>query len=791
MKKLNVLVLDMQPITPATGGGRLRLLGLYHGMGDDITVTYVGSYDWIGESARDHWVTPALREICVPLSEVHHRSAARLSERLGGGTVIDSAFSRQVRYSSEWTRVAIEHVKKADVVVFSHPWAYWPLRTKLRPEQLVVYDSHNVESLLKADLIGFDGAAGDLIREVVTNEYELCRRADLIAACSHADMDMYGRLFDVPRGKMRLVPNGAFTERSSTAIAQSRTEARAATSLDQTAPVALFIGSNYGPNIEAARFIARILAPAVPDVVFILVGGVGDVLRQEDLPPNVKLTGVVTDEERDTYLRAADLAVNPMTSGSGTNIKMFDFLAAGLPVVTTEIGARGICDRQSELPFVIVEELDAFPQSVLALVDSLRTRDALSVEAREFVRGNFSWEALSREFGHLLKTEHARHPKALFADTAKPKTWLFSTWNVKCGIAQCASYLAEALAQEGADLLVLGNRTDGHVAAGLVQEMRYPVVRLWTWDNHLWRDSSCDIETLRALLKEGPPEFAIVEHHSAFMPWRYYEQVLSAFREAGVRTAVEFHNSRMLSDSELDDFARAADVLFVHSSDESKRFSERFQTKILNLPLPIISTPKSATDDLKTDGRPVVGGFGFLRPYKGVLTTIRVVAELRSKWPDLRYRGWHSSYDSEAVAHLDECLSEAKCLGIEDAVEIDTAFHSIEEVMENLRRCDVVLLPYEPSEEGASAAANIAIAAARATVVSSSKIFQPVNPAVKAVAEHSVQAYAEAVDEVLSNQEYRRSLESSAADWAEKNSYRKAAEKVLGSLHDVRATEHQ
>ena len=34
--------------------------------------------------------------------------------------------------------------------------------------------------------------------------------------------------------------------------------------------------------------------------------------------------------------------INPMISGSGTNIKMFDFMAAGLPIITTDIGARGI-----------------------------------------------------------------------------------------------------------------------------------------------------------------------------------------------------------------------------------------------------------------------------------------------------------------------------------------------------------------------------------------------------------------------------------------------------------------
>ena len=36
MEKLKVAVLDMQPITPAIGGGRIRLLGLYSGMEKDM-----------------------------------------------------------------------------------------------------------------------------------------------------------------------------------------------------------------------------------------------------------------------------------------------------------------------------------------------------------------------------------------------------------------------------------------------------------------------------------------------------------------------------------------------------------------------------------------------------------------------------------------------------------------------------------------------------------------------------------------------------------------------------------
>ena len=56
---LAVTVLDMQPIDPPVGGGRLRLLGLYHALGAGVQTTYVGTYDWPGMPHRRH--TPQRR----------------------------------------------------------------------------------------------------------------------------------------------------------------------------------------------------------------------------------------------------------------------------------------------------------------------------------------------------------------------------------------------------------------------------------------------------------------------------------------------------------------------------------------------------------------------------------------------------------------------------------------------------------------------------------------------------------------------------------------------------------
>ena len=66
-RRSTVTVLDMQPIDPPVGGGRLRLLGLYHALGADLRATYVGTYDWPGQA-----VPPASRS-----AESSRRSTCR------------------------------------------------------------------------------------------------------------------------------------------------------------------------------------------------------------------------------------------------------------------------------------------------------------------------------------------------------------------------------------------------------------------------------------------------------------------------------------------------------------------------------------------------------------------------------------------------------------------------------------------------------------------------------------------------------------------------------------------
>lgn len=413
--EIKVAVLDIQPIEPAVGGGRLRLKGLYHALGGNMRARYVGSYDWPGERLRRALLTPTLEEVVVPLSDAHHEAAGLLGKEAGGKVVIDIAFPRLGHLSVDYLQAAREAIDWADVVVFSHPWVYPLVAGRIRQAQLVVYDAQNVEGFLRAQLLDTaNPVERGLLREVVAAEYETGLRADLVLACSAEDRERFARVYEWPFAKMRVVPNGVMTSAIAVASARQRMRAKLSCGIDGQKRAAIFIGSAYGPNIEAGRFIVQELAPQVAEMNFVIAGGVGAALHGP-VPPNVLVTGPLDEESRLRWLSAADFGINPMFSGSGTNIKMFDLMAAGLPTVATAVGARGI-ERGGRQPYSLVEpDAAGFAAELRRLHDDPGLAAARAREARECVEEGYSWERISPFLGGLLRGRLRRRGAPFFS----------------------------------------------------------------------------------------------------------------------------------------------------------------------------------------------------------------------------------------------------------------------------------------------------------------------------------------------------------------------------------------
>lgn len=458
MQPIRVLVLDMQPISPPIGGGRIRLLGLYHGLGADLQTTYVGTYDWPDDRHREEQLTPTLREVLIPLSEEHFAAHEELKRQVGGRIVIDTAFHMQVHHSPKFCERVLAELARADVVICSHPWVYPLIENRIDLDrQLLVYDAHNVEGFLRLGLLD-DGAVGsEIAEEVVRVEMALCRRSHLVLCCSHQDLMMFHETYGIAAGRLRVVPNGVFTGRVTPASSVEKRELRQKLRIIHPT-VAIFLGSDYAPNAEAARFLAETVAPQRPSTLFVIAGGVGASLTDERPPcfsgSNVFVTGYLTEEEKLDWLRVSDVATNPMFSGSGTNIKMFDFLAAGLPVIATEIGARGIDWREEGCIQVCRPEDCAAAVTYLLSFPALLSD--LAAGARRLAEQKFSFESISRKLGCLL------HKK--FASLGKPSPHMTFILPQGLGRVAASKALDSLSRRSGGGFEVIRVRSDGEPA---------------------------------------------------------------------------------------------------------------------------------------------------------------------------------------------------------------------------------------------------------------------------------------------------------------------------------------
>jgi glycosyltransferase involved in cell wall biosynthesis len=103
----------------------------------------------------------------------------------------------------------------------------------------------------------------------------------------------------------------------------------------------LFSGSRYGPNVEAfdelkqfCKAEAKFLAD---NKVYFLA--LGSMASEPSRTNSLIVTGPVP--EVIPYFAAADAGLNPITRGSGSNVKLFEYLVSRLPVISTSFGVRG------------------------------------------------------------------------------------------------------------------------------------------------------------------------------------------------------------------------------------------------------------------------------------------------------------------------------------------------------------------------------------------------------------------------------------------------------------------
>jgi glycosyltransferase involved in cell wall biosynthesis len=388
-----IVVLSTFPIYPRLGGGQQRCFHLYKALTEDFDVEIVsltGPHDVLSRVA----LGPGITETSVPKSPEHERREQAMADV--GIPITDICAALFTDQTPNYRAAVDEAMQRAEVCIVAHPYLI-QASLDAAPSLPIVYDAIDAEFDLKSSLLdGRGGSAPALLATVRRVEELACGASTLVVAASEADASSLRARYDLEPDRVRVIPNGVDVARVrfSSALERRRVSKLASNFAGgfRCNATALFIGSLHPPNIAAGQRILD-MANEMPEFLFVLVGRHAEPLPRP-FPSNVVALGAVGDAAKESLLRRADVGLNPVVSGTGTNLKLLEYFATGLPAVTTPLGARGIEVHDGH---VAVCALERFPAVLHSLADTEVTAAARAVRARRLVEERYDWRELGRQ----------------------------------------------------------------------------------------------------------------------------------------------------------------------------------------------------------------------------------------------------------------------------------------------------------------------------------------------------------------------------------------------------------
>jgi glycosyltransferase involved in cell wall biosynthesis len=309
-----------------------------------------------------------------------------------------------------------------------------------------------------------------------------------------------------------------------------------------------------------------------------------------------------------------------------------------------------------------------------------------------------------------------------------PKIGWISTWNARCGIANYSQFLTQSFPQDR--LTILAN----HIPERM--DIDQPnVVRCWNAEY----DENFDVAFEEII--ERQIDTVVFQYNFGFCAIEHLASLIARLRERGIGMHIFFHstadvaqNGQMRSLSEIANYLQQAERIYVHSADDMNRLkSWQIVDNVVCFPHGITPPSSSAHRINKAvfANKKVIASYGFLLPHKGVLQLIEAFAQLDHAQHDSHLLLVNALYPSPISNHeAFLCRELMRQLGIEEKVTFITEFLSDADTHYALSNADVIVFPYQKTQESSSAAVRVGLATGKPVLVTPLAIFADVDEAV-------------------------------------------------------------
>ncbi len=377
-----VLFVSPYPICPPVHGGGVFMYQTLRELAK-LAETHVV------ELLDQWWQAPAneeMREFCASV-EYLVRMEGRTSD---AGSLLPHAVNEFANPDFEWLIHRQMYLKKIDVLQLEYtPLAQYGGEYRRIATALFEHDVY-FQSIAR----GLPHMLGALAKVKARLEYlralryelRMLPRFDQVQTCTRENLDYLASFLPDLKPRMR----DGLRAGIDTSRYQFRTEGREPCTM-------LFLGSfRHDPNRAALDWFVKRALPHIalrrPEARLVIVGS--------DPPPAhayadypVELAGYVEDI-REPLGRYA-VFVCPILSGSGVRVKLLEAFSAGIPVVSTSVGAEGLATRDGPV-CRLADDPEAFARAVLDLFEAPEDAAAMARRARAEVEANWDMAAITR-----------------------------------------------------------------------------------------------------------------------------------------------------------------------------------------------------------------------------------------------------------------------------------------------------------------------------------------------------------------------------------------------------------
>jgi sugar transferase (PEP-CTERM/EpsH1 system associated) len=401
---IRLLYFAPHQIWPLNTGARLRDYQLARQLASRCAVTFVEMRD-AGEESRIPPDNSGLAGL-VTLEKNGTYTPSKILRGLAGPTPVTVLNCWSPRSASQLASVLRSQEFDTVQMESVHLMEYLPIIREARGCPAIVIDWHNIESEI---MWRYAETTGNWAKKIAAKRTaKLIERAEdrLLDACgTHtvtSERERQMLLARRPHANIQVIPNGV----DASYYGPKRiTEACRVTGQYDSKRTILFVGSmDYHANIDAVTWFSRAAWPEItkthPDIHFTIVGRDPAPEVRALVSDRIHVTGTVEDVR--PFYASAVAAVVPIRSGSGTRLKILEAMAAGVPVISTRLGAEGI-EAENDVHLLIADSGSEIAAAVRRVVSLCEMRDRLSQAARALVGSVYDWSAIGKQ----LYTIHA------------------------------------------------------------------------------------------------------------------------------------------------------------------------------------------------------------------------------------------------------------------------------------------------------------------------------------------------------------------------------------------------